>query len=61
MAFSAEVASSCRACGLRIPLEYSEFRIAALNDKPVIWVVGYPAAYFATEFLERCHALALAS
>jgi hypothetical protein len=40
MGFSAEMASSGSICSLRIPLKHSEFGIAALNDKPVIRVVG---------------------
>jgi hypothetical protein len=60
MGFSAEMASSGSICCLRIPLEHTEFHIAALNDKPVIWVIGDSSADFASEFLKRGHAMALA-
>jgi hypothetical protein len=55
--FSAEVARSSRARGIRIPLEHSELRIATLNDKPVIGVVGDTSADFTSEFLKSRHAM----
>jgi hypothetical protein len=60
MGLSAEVASSSRAHGICTPLKDSELGIAALNDKPVIWVVGDSSTDFTSEFLKSCHAVALA-
>jgi hypothetical protein len=56
MGFSAEVASSVDTGRVRIPFEDTEFRIAALNYEPVIWVVADPSADFASEFLKKGHA-----
>ena len=55
MCLSAEMAGPFRVRCIGIPLEYDKLRIAALNHKPVIWVVGDPAADFASEFLKSCH------
>ena len=61
MRFSTEMAGARGTRGGRVPLEYRELGIAALNDKPVIWAVSDPATDFASEFLESCHTLARVS
>src|SRR3989442_12410558 len=53
--FPAVVPCSGRICGLRVPFENSELRIAALNHKPVNRIAGYCPADFTSEFLERRH------
>jgi hypothetical protein len=60
MGFSAEMAGSGSIGCVGIPLEDGELGIAALNDKPVIWMAGDPSADFAPKFLKRSHAVALA-
>ena len=59
--FPAEVPCSGRICGLRVPFENSELRIAALNHKPVNRIVGHRSADFTSEFLKRCHKLLIVS
>lgn len=60
MGFSAEVASSRGIRSFRLPLENTELGITALNHKPVVRAISDPSADFASEFLKRCHAVALA-
>ena len=55
MGFAAVVPCPGRICGLRVPFENRELRIAALNHKPVNRIAGYYAADFTSEFLKRCH------
>ena len=59
--FAAEVPSASRARGIHIPLEHRELRIATLNDKPVIGIVGDSSTDFTSEFLKSRHAIALFS
>jgi hypothetical protein len=59
MAFSAEVTCPSRVRGISIPPEHREIRIAALNDKPVIWAVGDSSTDFTSKFLKSRHAIAL--
>jgi len=53
--FPAEVPRSGGICGLRIPFENREIRIAALNHKPVNRIAGYCPANLTSKFLKRCH------
>jgi hypothetical protein len=48
-------------CGLRVPFENGELRIAALNHKPVNRIAGYCSADFTSEFLKRCHEIPIVS
>src|SRR6266481_871985 len=48
-------------CGLRVPFENSELRIAALNHKPVNRIAGYRSTDFTSEFLKRCHEILIRS
>jgi hypothetical protein len=59
--FPAEVPCSGRICGLRIPFENSELRLAALNHKPVNRIAGYRSADFTSEFLKRGHKFLIVS
>lgn len=61
MGLAAEVARTGSICGIHVPSENRELRIVALDHKPVNGAGAAPAADFASEFLKRCHAVALAS
>jgi len=50
------MASTWRIRRLYFPLQNSEFRITALNDKPVIRVIGDSPADFTSKFLKSSHA-----
>ena len=51
---------SGRTCGIQIPFENSELRIAALNHKPMSRIVGYRSADLTTEFPKKGHKFLIA-
>jgi hypothetical protein len=59
MSFSTEVPGAICISTLAVPAQNGKLRVAALNHKPVYWVVGDGAADFTAKFLERGHCSSL--